>query len=179
MNERTLIDLEFNTIFEQLSLLCLSEEGKNTLLKQSFITEREQLLSKQALVTALIDLFNYDVVKPYSFVSIDGVLDKLEINEYRLAGLQLYNLGRYLEAAEVFTNFCRFEINEELTLSATLFDPFDKALKELSKELLFTLEEDGSVKPTHPAIASLVKVLEKERTERQNYSSRFLNENKE
>jgi DNA mismatch repair protein MutS2 len=179
MNERTLIDLEFKTIFEQLSLLCLSEEGKNALLKQSFITEREKLLTKQALVAALINLFNYDVVKPYSFVSIDGVLDKLEINEYRLAGLQLYNLGRYLEAAEVFTNFCRFEINEETTLSATLFESFDNSLKELSKELLFTLEEEGSVKPTHPAIARLVKVLEKERTERQNYSSRFLNENKE
>ncbi|MGE0073736.1 MAG: endonuclease MutS2 [Sphaerochaetaceae bacterium] len=182
MDTRTIQDLGFPTVLEELCNMCLSEEGRETLQDLEFITDVDKLAQRQDIVEDLMALGTYGKSAPVSFPSIRDSIVELKIPGGRLDGEQLYNLALYLDAARIFTEFCRMQ--RKLPGEAPgdvvwkpamdLFTPFDSALHTLYKHLDDTLEAPGVVKSSHPAIARLVKEVERRRAERQTYSLDFL-----
>lgn len=182
MLAKTLEDLGFNRICEDICALCLSEEGTAELDRKIFITDDQDLARQQDLVGDLLAIQSFGIPSPESFPPLGKLLEDLATPEARLDGEQLYDLGMYLRSARLFTQFCRSPhmlpgsaAPDEAPLPAsTLFDPFPTTLAHLEDTLLDVLEAPGTVKNTHPAIRSLKVEIEKRRTERQSYSMDFL-----
>lgn len=182
MDARTIGDLQFETVLEELGSLCLSEEGRATLMAQGFVLDADELSFRQDLVEDLIALHSYGKGAPVPFPEIAQAIGELHVPGGRLDGESLFLIARYLESARVFTNFCRMtrtlpgeaEGDDTPRAAATLFEPLDPALDLLARRILDTLESPGVVKPTHPAIVRLTREVEQKRAQRQSYSAEFL-----
>ncbi len=182
MDERTIQDLQFPQVLEELARYCLSEEGREELRSQGFLHDQQEISYRQDIVEDLISLTTYGKDSPIPFPPVSEVLDQLHLVGGRLDGESLYTVAQYLEAARLFTEYCRMPrkmpgeptSDEPVKPAGTLFEPFDPDLATLAKVLLDTLEAPGVVKPSHPAIVRLTREFEKRRSERQSYSTDFL-----
>lgn len=182
MERRTLEDLGFTTVLEELRAMCLSEEGRRELDTIKFITDPTLLAAQQDLVSDLMAIGSYGVDPPIPFDPVSDILDGLSVPGGRLDGQQLYGLGRYLCASSIFTEYCRAprrlpgssDPDQTVHPAASLFDPFPEGLRLLSQKIDETLESPGVVKPTHPAIRKLTREFERKRAERQAFSTEFL-----
>lgn len=77
MDERTIQDLQFETILHELEDLCLSEEGRLSLRTQPFLLDRAQLGERQDLVEDLIALYSFGKETPQPFPPISEALAEL------------------------------------------------------------------------------------------------------
>ncbi len=181
MRERTLIDLEFSTILEEVKSYALSKEGEAQLDNLEFLTREAEIVERQKIIDDFLTLESLRVAKPYRFPELASILAILKIPEKSLDGQELYRLGEYLRSAKAFIDYCQTprrlpgeSAEEALYPAMTLFSPFSASLNTLLMNIEATLDGDGGVKPTHPAIAPLVKQAERHRVERNSYSSEFL-----
>jgi DNA mismatch repair protein MutS2 len=182
MDERTIQDLQFETILHELEDLCLSEEGRLSLRTQPFLLDRAQLGERQDLVEDLIALYSFGKETPQPFPPISEALAELRKPGGRLDGESLFLVARYLESANAFTTFCRMvrttsgasADHDSFGPAYTLFEAFDSSLGLLARRILDTLDAPGVVKPTHPAIMRLTREVEQKRAQRQAYSAEFL-----
>ena len=184
IKERSINDLGFQTVLHEVSKLCLSEEGRETVIQQDFVLDTSTLADRQDCIEDFIRLASYRDFSPVSFPPINSIQKELKIPNRALDGLQLYELGEYLQAARTFIDYCRMPRkmpgeaesvrHEEVFPTTGLFSPFDHSLNQLLTQLFETLDSPGEVKPSHPAIARLVREVERKRNERQRYSQDFL-----
>jgi len=184
MEQRTIHDLGFDLVLQEVSSLCLSEEGRSVLAEQGFLFDVQILSKRQDFVEDLMRLSSYRDYMPVSFPAIQTIVEELHIPGRSLDGEQLYALAEYLDAAKLFTRYCsdpRKMPGESDPISDTgkfpaedMLSSFDEELDALLNSLQQTLESPGEVRSSHPAIAKLVKEVERRRNERQRYSQEFL-----
>lgn len=177
---RSLSDLEYNTILEEVSLYCLSEEGQEELVKQGFSADKSLLEERQKIIDQFLFVASRIATRPHSFPSIEKICNTLQLKEKSLDGIELYTLALYLKAGESFINYCHSQSSEEVKDPLyNLFNRLEQALRNLLKEIDSTLEADGSVKASHPAIAHLMRQVDQRRSERNTYSNDFLRRHSE
>ncbi len=173
--KRSLTDLEFSTILEEVSSFCLSSEGQEEIAKQGFTSDRSLIEERQQVIDQFLFLATQIPTRPHTFPPIEKICNTLQIKEKSLDGVELYTLALFLKAGESFIAYCHSTATaEEEGPLFQLFNPLDGELKNLLKEIESTLEADGGVKASHPAIAHLMKQVDQRRTERNNYSNDFL-----
>ena len=172
---RSLSDLEYNTILEEVSTYCLSEEGREELVKQGFSADKTLIEERQRIIDQFLFVASRIANRPHAFPPIKEICDTLNLKEKSLDGIELYTLALYLKAGEAFITYCHSHSSEEEKDPLYhLFKPLDQVLRNLLKEIESTLEGDGSVKASHPAIAHLMKQVDLRRSERSSYSNDFL-----
>ncbi|NLA92810.1 MAG: hypothetical protein GX842_05165, partial [Spirochaetales bacterium] len=170
--KRSLTDLEFSTILEEVSSFCLSSEGQEEIAKQGFTSDRSLIEERQQVIDQFLFLATQIPTRPHTFPPIEKICNTLQIKEKSLDGVELYTLALFLKAGESFIAYCHSTATaEEEGPLFQLFNPLDGELKTLLKEIESTLEADGGVKASHPAIAHLMKQVDQRRTERNNYSN--------
>ncbi len=184
MQQRTVHDLGFDLVMQEVRSLCLSEEGREAIIHQGLLFDAETLSERQDFVEDLMSLSAFRDEQPVTFPHIQTIMDELRIPGRSLDGQQLYALSDYLHAAKQFTRYCR-DPRRMPSESSTSQDsvihpaqrlllPFDAELDALLATFIKTLDSPGEVKPSHPAIAKLVKEVDRRRAERQRYSQDFL-----
>ncbi len=179
MDLRTIKDLEFNLLIDRLVEETLSEEGAKTIRDEKFLFEENEIKRRQDIIDDLIYLHSLDIPKPQRFCSVEKAVKELEFVHSSLDGQQLYSVASYIESAQIFSDFCRYDDQRKEALAKTLFNEISLSLKEFQKRIFDELEAPGFVKSTHPAIVRLTKIVEKKRKERNDYSFKFLEENRE
>ena len=186
MINRTLEDLEFNSVCQELYSLCLSEEGRKLLAQKTFITDAHVLSVEQDLVDDLLTIQSSGVSSPEGFPSLGTILEDLSFIEARLDGEQLFTLAQYLRSARLLSEFCQTTVKpfgssraEEVDHpAASLLKDYPTSLIRLEQRLFDVLETPGTVKSTHPAIRKLKMEIERRRSERQTFSQDFLHTQK-
>ncbi len=173
--KRSLTDLELPTNLEEVSSFCLSSEGQEELAKQGFTSDRPLIEERQQVIDQFLFVATQIPTRPHAFPPIEKICNTLQIREKSLDGVELYTLALFLEAGENFIAYCHSNASEEEEGPLfRLFNPLDPELQKLLKEIESTLEPDGGVKASHPAIAHLMKQVDQRRNERNNYSNDFL-----
>ena len=187
MVTRTLEDLGFISVCNELRGLCLSEEGSILIERKRFVLEAQELADEQDLVSDLLAIQSTGVPQPEQFPVLGTILDELGIPEGRLEGEQLFALGGYVRSARLLAQFCQTTVTP-LGIAAVehpqhpaevLFSCFPPSLVKLEHKLFDVLESPGIVKSSHPAIRRLKAEIERKRAERQSFSLDFLHTQKE
>jgi DNA mismatch repair protein MutS2 len=186
MISRTLEDLEFNSVCQELCSLCLSEEGRSLLRQKVFITDVQQLSMEQDVVDDLLTIQSSGTPTPETFPSLGTILEDLTFIEARLDGEQLFTLTQYLHNARLLSEFCQTSVKpfgtaraEEVEHpAAVLLADYPPSLLRLEQKLSDVLEAPGTVKSSHPAIRKLKMEIERRRSERQTFSQDFLHTQK-
>ena len=180
METRTLKDLGYFTIRHEVQNLCLSDEGRDAITEQGFLTDTQEISFRQDIIEDFIRRSSTRSTQPQSFPSIGELLTELAIEGRSLSGEQLYALREYLASSQMFITYCKGsseipEISDDpCSPVSTLVSTLDADLVSLLSVLTDTLESPGEVKSSHPAIARLHREVERKRAERQQYSTAFL-----
>lgn len=180
METRTLQDLGYFSIRQEVQQLCLSDEGRDAIVAQGFLTDSQEILLRQDIIEDFIRRSSTRVTQPQAFPSIRDIVSELAIEGRSLSGEQLYAIKDYLESSQVFITYCKGSpdipgiSDDGVSPVHTLLSSLSPDLVTLLETLTATLESPGEVKSSHPAIARLHKEVERKRAERQQYSSDFL-----
>src|SRR5690554_4987051 len=176
MDKRTLDDLEFPILIEQLKSYTLSEQGSVAIDNQNFLFDKKEIDKRQQLINNIIFLKSASDKKVDSFASIEEALKQLEIKGSTLDGEAIFSVASYIYSSIKLIEF--FKGQEAIDLPIyNLLDEVDPHLKKVADEIFYALEAPGEVKSSHPAIVKLTQRLESYRKERQQFSYSFLHEN--
>jgi DNA mismatch repair protein MutS2 len=166
MPERTLKDLEFHYVMNDLQRFCRSSEGRQLLQNQGFYRTRDELDRQLNYVDEMLELREKSGRwMEEEFPDIREALHRAAAEGGAADGEQLYSLYLYLCAADSLKEYiCNSEdcIPKQ---TAVLIGSMPDVSR--TRELLGSaLEGPGRVKETHPRIAPLIRELENARRER-------------
>ncbi len=183
MWKKTLEDLGFQAVLNDIVSCSLSDDGADQLRLGHFITDLEQLRQRQTLVGDIVKIFSSGRgVAPEPFPPLSEALQALLQPGTALDGVCLYDIGCYIHAAVTLQRFFRLPMETEGNSGApltpnpasVLLSDIPDELRLLADELLDNLESPGQVKESHPAIRSLKKEIDRRRAERSRYSQDFI-----
>jgi DNA mismatch repair protein MutS2 len=178
MERQSRKDLEFDRVLEEIGESCLSAEGRAALFSLPFSQDRQVIEQRQEIVSAFIRLMASGMVRlPSPLPDLAEFFRKNGDLRYSPDGLTLYSLCVYLESASSFIAFCHGTLtdNQRLDAVASLFAPqLDPSLCALGKDIASALQADGTVKPTHPAIARLIREVEDTRQGRMKFAREYI-----
>lgn len=184
MLRRTVKDLEFTDVLQQIKAFCLSAEGRSQIDDDPLISEAEAYLAKQGKVEAIGVLLSENIDTGLkSFPDIGASLSLLQDRPYEsLDAVSLYDLGVYLGGALSLQRFLTLPSQDGRVAGAGLgglVGEIDENLKDLKDSIFKVLEEPGQVKKTHPAIAKALAEIDRRRSERSGYSAALVNDNRD
>jgi DNA mismatch repair protein MutS2 len=179
MESQSKKDLEFAVVLEQFASNSLSEEGKAELRSMPFCTEKKPLEERQEAISGFLRLLSSGMVRrPDSFPDLTDFFAHVGDLRYAPNGPTIYQVALWVRSAGSFCTFCHATLDDKLqddTIKNLLGDSIDSALVSLSREIFSTLESDGSVKETHPAIAALLRRVEAAKQGRQKFIRDYIN----
>ena len=178
MDQKSKKDLAFSSVLEVIKQQSLSSEGSLLLEELSFCTEVGQLENRQEIIAEFLRLLSSGATKePSRFPDLSGVLGNIRDIRYSLDGLALYQVAVYIESAQGLMDFCQSTLSDKVPLAHVRFllgPSLEPELISLKEEIMDTLLEDGTVRPTHPVIASLLQQVEKARQGRMKFAKEFI-----
>jgi DNA mismatch repair protein MutS2 len=181
MKEKSIKELGFPLVLKKIEGCALGEDGVRSLRHLAFLSDREELQSRQEKIAAFFSLLGSpNVDLPQGFDDIDSVFEILDNPLHSLDGAQIYSVAKYIESARVLQSFCTstLENNEPLPPVKDLMgDQIDPQLLSLSVEIESVLENSGQVKESHPAIRALKRKVEGAKQDRSKFSHEFINSN--
>ncbi|MFQ3619736.1 MAG: endonuclease MutS2 [Spirochaetales bacterium] len=162
MNRHTLELLEFQRVREEVESYTFSEEGRNRLAQEPFLTQPKDLEKVRELVGAFRKL--YDQVTDFPslrFPAISDTLRKVEKAGAQLEGVEIAQIAEYLHQASLLKNFL---LKQKGALKEQAEDLPD--LSHLFKELKKFIDPEGVLKeqeiPSLRAIGERIRTLRKE-----------------
>ncbi|MBL7006589.1 MAG: endonuclease MutS2 [Spirochaetia bacterium] len=166
MSQRTLTDLEFDKIINELISLTRSHEGKTRILQREFIIDEDLLRTQHQYLTEIIsiraDKGNYQSLY---FPEIHTSLLKVKIEGSTLDGPELYDIGIYLNSSCALKNYFSSSDNYCPVQTVKLLENLPD-LHRLENNILTDLENPGKVKENHPQLLPFIKAFEHARKER-------------
>jgi len=178
MESQSRKDLEFDEVLAAISQECLSAEGRRSLQALPFSQDKEALRKRQSIIGSFITLLSSGMVKnPLAFPDMTEFFQRNGDVRYSPDGVCLFDLSVYLDAAEKFLAFCRSTLADKQPLpsiSDLLGERIDPNLAALGKDIASALQSDGTVKPTHPAIAALMRQVEDARQGRLRFAREYM-----
>ncbi|MBK5200067.1 MAG: Smr/MutS family protein [Spirochaetaceae bacterium] len=182
INNKSLKDLGFYQVLENIKKNALSEAGAKRLETREFSTKKETLLVIQNSVDALKTLFeNPRVNNPLHFPDLRSVFTSLATTYQSIDGTDLINAASYIDSAKLLCSFLHAPIfyNRSSSLVSNMIgEDIDEELLAFQKEVYYALDDSGKIKESHPAIKRLVEKVEQSKTSRNIFSRSFINNNK-
>lgn len=182
INKKTLKDLGFYQVLENIKKNSLSEAGAIRLENRDFSTKKETLLVTQNIIDAIKTVFeNPRVNNPLHFPDLRKVFAALDTTYQSLDGIELMNTASYIDSAKSFYTFLHaqiFDNHSNPLISNMIGEEIDQELLAFQEEVYFALDDSGKIKESHPAIKRLVEKVEQSKTSRNNFSRSFIKNNK-
>lgn len=166
MSPRTLLDLEFDKIINELASLTLSSEGKERILLGEFIIDEAFLLNQHQFLSEIFSIRaekgNYPSLY---FPEIHDSIQKAKVEGSALDGTELYNIGAYLNSSFKLKNYYSSSENYFPVQTANLLENIPD-LHMLESTILSDLESPGNIKENHPKLRPFIQAFERARKER-------------
>lgn len=176
-------DLEYTTVLASFEEACLSREGREVLAGLPFCHDRQELERRQAVIGDYVRLMSSGMVEsPVSFPDITDAIRRLDDIRYSPDGATLYQISTYIRAAERLCAFTKSTLEDKVPMAClvNLFgEGVEAPLRFVAGEIRDTLEPDGTVKPTHPAIAALLKQVESAKQGRISFARQYIHAHRE
>jgi DNA mismatch repair protein MutS2 len=178
MNPKSIEALGFPTIVGSITAHCRSHRGASYVKNLPFVYERAALVERQATITECRSLFGFASDSLLvTFPEIEPFLSRLKDHSTAADGQELLDVAHYINAAHSLFEFLHTtdEEGEGFGRAQALMGPsFPEELQQLAKEITTTLDEAGQVRESHPAIASLMRQVEAQRTKRASFCRSFI-----
>ncbi len=182
INKKSLKDLGFYQVLENIKKNALSEAGAKRLEYRDFSSKKESLLYIQESVDALKTIIeNPRINNPVKFPDLKSVFSSLETTYQSLDGIELLNAASYIESAKILCYFLHspiFNNHSNPLISNLIGDEIDEELLSYQREAYYALDDSGKIKDSHPAIKRLVEQVEKSKSTRNSFSRNFIKNNK-
>ncbi|MGD1822877.1 MAG: endonuclease MutS2 [Pleomorphochaeta sp.] len=182
LSKKTLIDLGFYQVLENIENNLLYEDSKISLYKRSFFSEKEEILKFQDKLEDFIAILdNPETIKPNSFPPIVEIFEIIKKNYQSIDGSNLYNAASFINSAEILYKVIHspiFDNKESNNINYLLSDSISEDLINYKNEVFYALDESGKVKDSHPLIRSLVKKVEKSKRDRSSFTKEYIKNNK-
>lgn len=183
MNHKSIEELGFYQVVNQMQAHTRSEEGRDCLLELSFLTEQALLSKRQEEIAGLITLLGSSLGGSLlSFPSIKASLALLGDPVKALEGPDLVGIAHYIASSEILQSFCNQALDDGSSfepLKELMGRSFDENLRRIGRHILDVLDESGQVKESHPALRQLRKEVEARKNERSRFCSQFIHTNRE
>ncbi|NQT60451.1 MAG: endonuclease MutS2 [Bacteroidetes bacterium] len=174
MPPRTLHDLEFDKIINELASLTISSEGKERILQGEFIIDEVFLRNQHQFITEIFSIRagkgNYPGLY---FPEIHDSLLKVKVEGSTLDGTELYNIGIYLNSSLKLKNYYSSSENYFPVQTINLLENIPD-LHMLESSILSDLESPGKVKENHPKLRPFILAFERARKERGNTADQYV-----
>ncbi len=179
MDNRTVLLLEFDKVFESLMDECISEEGRILLEKQDFFTSKEELSRFHDVVGGIKRYLDSPAVFPYlNFGPVSALAVKAVKPGAVLEGEELVLIAEYLKSAEKLRKYFKSEDISDAEGVRSIVDDFPDS-GNTAERITAVLDPSGSVKENHPAIRKLKNDLKGVRSSISKTASVYLGKNKE
>lgn len=183
INKKSLSDLGFYQVLENIKKCALSEAGARRLESRAFCTNKETLLETQNIVDSIKTLIeNPSVNNPLHFPDLSHVFSALSTTYQSLDGADLIDSASYIDSAKSLYSFLSspiFDNYKSPLVSNMIGNEIDEQLLAFQREVYYALDDSGKIKESHPAIKRLVEKVEQSKKVRNNFSKNFINNNKE
>jgi DNA mismatch repair protein MutS2 len=163
---RTLQDLEFGKIVDELIRYTVSHEGKEKLRNLFFFSKPDQLEREHTYVDEIVNVWaKQNTIWTGVFPGITGPLKSAAAEGGMMEGEEIFEVFLYINSAvnllEFYSTCDGYSPMLIMELLAGLPD-----LRQLASEISHALESPGTVKETHPRIKPLIQEFEQARRDR-------------
>ena len=165
MENRTVLDLEFDKVLNGIKKSALSEEGRDAITPSLFTDDSDILEKRYIRIDTLINRLQGETALEH-FPSISHLFSYVKKTNRDISGSDIYKCGEFLHAWHALLSF---DGREEEILKEDV---------ELSKDILSSLSPEGDVNEDHPRLRPLLKKREEAKNERYQYSSKFIQNNR-
>ena len=162
--ERTVKDTELDKVLEIIRKNALSPEGKARITSDLVIFEESVIEKRSRKIEEYLNLLSG--VAPDPFPSISDIFTYVESTHADIHGEDIYKAGEFLHSYISMLVFLEKE------------DEIHEEDKELSSEILSSIDNEGNVYEDHPRLLPLIRKRDEIRSERVRYSSRFISEHR-
>lgn len=173
MKKRTNKDLGFNQVIENVSSYALSHDGKKRVINSSIVFDKIEYEKRQERISIILDCLSQADFLPDSFPNINNALISLDKNPtHALPGEWILDIGNFVSSAIKLEQFLKTDPEEyrfESFLTQLTYD-----LKELKKDIFYTLVSPGVVRENYPSLVAIRKKIEANRKRRDSFSSEFI-----
>ena len=164
ITERTVKDTELDIVLDIIRKSALSPEGRAH-ITPGLVTDDSSLISSRAdRIEEYMNLLSGAAPDP--FPSVSDVFSYVTSTHADLPGESIYRAGEFLHS---YISMLVFLEKEE--------DVHDED-RELSEDILSSLDADGFVYDDHPRLLPLIRERDEIRAERVRFSSRFIADNR-
>ncbi len=138
ISDKTLQDLEFSTVLEQVTEFCISELGKEKTLKISPIAEKQDLFFELNLTNEYLSSFeNENRIPNHSFDNITPFLKRLQIENSYIETDSFLKIATLTETVNELKKFLKkfktyyptlFDLSEEIEFTTIISDEIKKII---------------------------------------------------
>lgn len=165
MENRTVLDLEFQKVLDGIRKSALSSEGREAITPSLFTDDSEILEKRYIRIDTLINKLQGETALE-TFPSISHLFSYVKKTNRDIEGCDIYKCGEFLQAWHALLAFDEREseiLDEDVALS---------------KDILSSLSIEGDVNEDHPRLRPLLKKREEAKNERFQFSSKFIQLNR-
>ncbi len=164
ISERTVKDTELDKVLDIIRSSALSPEGREKIAPDLVTFDRSVIEKRAGKIEEYLNLLSGKAPDPFPPVS--DIFAYAETTHADLPGESVYRAGEFLHSYVAMLVF--LEKESEIYSED----------RELSDEILDSLDSDGIVYDDHPRLVPLIRKRDEIRAERVRYSSRFIAENR-
>ncbi len=164
ISERTVRDTELDKVLDIIRSSALSPEGRERITPDLVVYDRDEIERRARKVEEYMNLLSGTAPDPFPYIS--DIFSFAASSHADLAGESVYRAGEFLHSYISMLVF--LEKEEEI---------HDED-RELSNEILSSLDSDGFVHEDHPRLLPLIRKRDEIKAERVRYSSRFIAEHR-
>ena len=165
MENRTVIDLEFDKVLNGIKKYALSTEGRDNITPSLFTSDSDVLEKRYLKIDSLINRLQGETALE-AFPSISHLFSYVKKTNRDIEGSDIYKCGEFIHSWHALLVFDERE------------DEILKEDTELSLDILSSLSPEGDVNEDHPRLRPLLKKREEAKNERFQFSSRFIQSNR-
>ena len=161
---RTVRDTELDKVLEDIRKRALSPEGRDAITPALVVTDRAVIDVRAKKIEEYLNLLSGPT--PDLFPYISDLFEFAEKTHQDFPGEGIYRAGEFIHS---YISMMRFLERED--------DVYDGD-REISDEILSSIDSEGEVREDHPRLIPLIKARDAVRAERVRFSSRFIAEHR-
>ena len=165
ITERTASDAELDKVLDIIKKGALSPEGKENISIKLITDDRAVIERRAGKIGEYINLLSGAAPDPFPYIS--DLFDYAEHTHADFPGSDIYRAGEFLHSYISMLSFLQKE------------DEIHDTDRELSEEILSSLDEEGNVTENHPRLLPLIRKRDEVRAERMRFSASFISSHRE
>ncbi len=164
ITERTVKDTELDKVLDIIRISALSPEGRDRITPSLVVTDRAVIEKRARRIEEYMNLLSGSAPDPFPMIS--DIFSYTESTHADLDGEAVYRAGEFLHSYITMLVFLEKE------------DEIHEEDRNLSSEILSSLDMEGNVYEDHPRLLPLIRKRDEIKAERMRFSSRYISEHR-